>query len=382
MDKLLAARSQFPVTEHAIYLDLANQSAPPRAVTEELERYHRRASLHGPDKGANLARLEDVRRQAAALLHCRPEELAWTKNTSEGLNIAAAGIDFEPGDNVVLSQFEHPNNTYVWLGLAARGVEVRVIRPPGDVATAADFMAAMDERTRAVACSAVSYMPGERLDLAALSAACRRQGAYLVVDAVQAIGLVDLDVGGLGLDMLATSGHKGLLTPHGVGLFFCRRDICRAIRPAFVARSSMSQLTAMEHDAREYAYALHEDARRFEYGNYNYSGISAMGAALDLLADVGLPTIERHITGLADQLIAGLTALAGRGVRVLTPRPAAERASIVGFGCPDTERVAAALRRAGVVFTVRRDAIRLGLGLYNTAAEVELVLEVIGANLP
>lgn len=378
MDSAALARDQFPVTTDSIYFDLANRNITPRVVFDEINRFTAAAHFGVPSKDAYLARMEAVREKAARLLHCDSSEVAFTKNTSEGLSVAACGIDWRPGDNVVLSQFEHPSNTYAWLALARRGVEVRIVRPPGRVVAAEDIIAAMDDHTRAVACSAVTYMPGERLDLATLSAASRKHRAYLVVDAVQALGIVDLDARSLGIDILATSAHKGLLTPHGVGFMFCRREIVADIQPAYVSRSSMSSAAPMESDNREYTYALHDDARRFEYGNQNYGGITALGAALDLILGLGVPTIETHVLHLTGRLIAGLAAMPPGSLEILTPSEPGRHAGIVGFVPRDPERVITALRAARVVFTVRRDAIRFGLGFYNTADEVDRVLAVIG----
>lgn len=375
MEMLEAARRQFAVTDRWIYLDLANQNSTPKCVIDELVRFHTDAHRGLQDKQGYINRVETVRGQLASLLHCSPGEIALTKNTSEGLNIAAAGIGYRPGDNVVLSQFEHPNNSYPWLALARQGVEVRIVRPAGHVVQAEDLIAHIDERTRAVACSLVSFMPGERIDLAPVSAACRAHGAYLVVDAVQGLGIVDLDPRAAGIDLLASSGHKGLLAPHGVGLLFCRQEICSEIQPAFVARAGMRRLRPMEHDSTQYEYAPLDDARRFEIGNFNYSGFSALGAALDLILSLGLARIERHVLGLTGRLIDGLADM-GR-VEVWTPRDPARRAGIVGFAPPQIELVAAALTAAGAVFTIRRDAIRFGFGFYNTTGEVETVLRVI-----
>lgn len=376
MNSLMDARRQFAVTSHSIYLDLANQNATPQRVLDELVRFHTEAHRNGADKQLYFDRAETVRRQLAALLHCAPGEIALTKNTSEGLNIAAAGIQYGPGDNVVLSQFEHPNNVYPWLALERRGVEIRIVRPSGRVVSTEDLIPAIDSRTRAVTCSAVSFMPGERLDMQAVAAACHAHGAYLVVDSVQGLGIVDIDVKALGIDMLAASGHKGLLAPHGVGVFYCRDDIIREIEPAFVARAGMRRLRPMEHDSREYEYAPLDDARRFEIGNYNYSGLSALRVALDLILGLGLDRIEKHVLNMTGTLIDGLDAMDGR-VDVWTPREPQRRAGIVGFAPPDVDRVGAALRQAGAVFTVRREAIRFGFGFYNTIEEVETVLSVI-----
>ena len=377
MSSFSLAREQFPVTGQMIYFDLANRNITPTAVFDEINRFVAAAHYGCPPKDSYLARMETVRDMVARLLHCDSAEIAFTKNTSEGLSVAACGIDWHAGDNVVLSEFEHPSNTYAWLALAKRGVEVRIVRPARRVVTEDDFIAAMDARTRAVACSAVTYMPGERINMLRLSAACRQHHAYLVVDAVQALGIVDFDARALGVDILSTSAHKGLLTPHGVGFMFCRKEIVQDITPAYVSRASMASAAPMEADNRDYSYVLHPDARRFEYGNQNYLGITALGAALELILTTGMPAIEHHLSGLTGHLIDGLNSLSPSHIEVLTPSAPDRRAGIVGFVPAEPDRVIAALHEAGVVFTVRRDAIRFGIGMYNTLDEVNLVLAVI-----
>lgn len=119
-----------------------------------------------------------------------------------------------------------------------------------------------------------------------------------------------------------------------------------------------------------------DDARRFEIGNYDYSGPSALGAALDLIPGLGLDRIEQHVLGLTGWLIDGLAVM--DGVDVWTPGEPARRAGIIGFAPRDVERTAGALKDAGAVFTIRREAIRFGFGFYNTLDEVETVLRVIG----
>jgi len=375
MDRFSAARRQFAVTGHRIYFDLANQGPVPLCVLEELSRLHTEAYRRGPDKNTYLQRVETVRGQLATMLHCRRAEIAFVKNTSEAINVAAAGISYRAGDNVVVSHFEHPNNVYPWLALERRGVEVRMARPSGRVAIEEDLISLIDGRTRAVACSAVSFMPGERLDLGRLAEACHQNGAYLVVDAVQGAGIIDLDVPSLGVDVLAAGCHKGLLTPHGVGLLYCRRDVCASITPPFAARDGMKRQKPMEQETYEYAYAPLDDARRFEIGNYNYSGVSALGRAVELLLGLGLRNVQRRALDLGTRLIGGLCRLPG--VEVWTPVEAGRRAGIVGFAVEDVERAAAALLDAGVVFSIRRGAIRFSLGFYNTPDEVDRALAVL-----
>src|SRR5271154_1158287 len=126
-EALAAAREQFPITKHRIYFDIANMNSPPRCVSDTLAEYYAVMQDGSGDKTAMSAEVEAARRKAAALLHCDPNEIAFVKNTSEGLNIAANAIDWQPGDNVVIPVHEHPNNVFPWLNLRRRGIEVRLV---------------------------------------------------------------------------------------------------------------------------------------------------------------------------------------------------------------------------------------------------------------
>jgi selenocysteine lyase/cysteine desulfurase len=373
-DALKTARAQFPITENLAYFDIANMNPAPLCVTERLAAYFLNIQQRGGDKSAWSREVEATRSKAARLLGCEAGELAFCKNTSEGLNIAANAIDWRPGDNVVVPDREHPNNVFPWLNLRQRGVEVRLVPETGDWIDAALLAPFVDARTRAVAVADVSFHPGQRNDLAGIAALCRDKGAYLVVDGVQAVGLLDVDLRALGIDMWAVSAHKGLLSPHGVGLFYCRREIIPALFPAYVARASMVPRAGDDHGlVRETDAVLRDDARRFEIGNFNFPGVVALGAALDLVLEIGIGAIESHVLALGEYLTEQL---AQRQIERLGPRDPRRRSSICAFNLAG-EGWVEYFAEKGIVVSGRLGSIRVSLGLYNTFEEIDRFIAAI-----
>ena len=376
-DALEAARAQFPITRERIYLDIANMGSPPEPVTKALASYFGALQTRGGDKAAWLAEIETTRAKAATLLNCAPAEIAFCKNTSEGLNIAANAIAWRPGDNVVLPAREHPNNVYPWLNLRQRGVEVRLVPEAGEWIDADLIAPHIDARTRVVAVADVTFHPGQRNDVAGLAALCRAKGVHLVVDGVQAVGLLGVDLAKLGVAMWAASAHKGLLTPHGIGLFYCRRDLIEQMAPAYLARASMTPDPLEDHVVRNTNAVPRADARRFEIGNFNYSGVYALSAALDVILDVGIATVERHVLGLGEYLT---DQLAARGIARLGPRDAARRSHICVFDMPGDGWVEY-LARHDIVVSGRLGSLRVSLGLTSTQEEIDRLIALVDRRL-
>jgi selenocysteine lyase/cysteine desulfurase len=377
LDKLHAARAQFPVTRNRIYLDTANTGSPPTCVTQTLAAYFARQQDDGGDKKGAVTAVEITRAKAAALLGCDAAEIAFVKNTSEGLNIAAQAIDWRDGDNVVIPSREHPNNVFPWLNLRRRGVEVRMAPEGGDWVDADMLCPYVDARTRVVAVADVSFAPGQRNDLAGIAALCHAVGAYLVVDGVQAVGLLTVRVRDLGVAMWAASGHKGLMTPHGLGLFYCRRDLISGLSPAYTARASMMPGLGDDHLVLNPDIPLCDDARRFEIGNHNYAGVQAMGAALDLIGGIGIATIEQHVLGLGEYLTE---LLAERQIARVGPQDPRRRSSICVFALPGEGWVEYFAAR-GIIVSGRLGAIRVSIGMHNSRNEIDRFVAALDERL-
>jgi cysteine desulfurase/selenocysteine lyase len=371
-----AVRAQFPITEEYLFFDLANKCALPRFATRTIQEYAAKQERMSGDKDEWFRTIEEARVRFARLVNAHPSEIALLKNTSEGLNVAANGIPFKAGDNVVVNLSEHPNNIYCWLNLQRRGVEVRWAPIRNGEVTVEALATTVDARTRALAVALVTYAPGNRNDVKALAAFCRDRGIYTVVDALQAVGTLEVDVADLGVDMLATSGHKALFVPHGVGLFYCRRERLDDIAPFYVARAGMVRPVAVEHNAAQYELALAPSAARYEIGNNNYLGITVLNQNLQFLLDLGMARVERRMLELSGYLTERLLAT---GFEVLSPREAHRRSAIVCVRVADPAQVHAWLLAHKVITTCRRDSLRLSLGIYNTEAEIDTFTDLLKA---
>src|SRR5262249_7737925 len=177
---------------------------------------------------------EQIKARVARLIGARPSEIAFVKNTTEGLVTVANGLDWREGDNVVLPRIEYPSNVYCWMRLAKIGVSIRWIEPQEGRVPLAAIAQTINKRTRVVSLSAVQFSNGYRHDLAALSELCRRRSVLLNLDAIQWVGALNLDLSQLAVDFLAFGGHKWLLAPIGTGIFYCSANALDRLAPPHV----------------------------------------------------------------------------------------------------------------------------------------------------
>jgi len=375
-------RAMYPGALSQTYLDVAGRCLIGTPVREAIER-HLDMRMLGGDKPAMFDLVERTRASFARLVNAHPDEIAYTKNISEGLNIVATAIDWRPGENVVLcADLEHANNVYVWLNLARRfGVEVRTVPMRGGMYPVEEMAAAVDAKTRLVTLCAVSFAPGFRTDLAPLSEACRRHDALFMVDGAQSAGMIDSDVERFGIDALAVSTQKGLLALYGMGFLYVRRRWAERLAPMFLARFGVDLGEKGEAALGDFDFQLMPAARRFDLGNYNFIGAAAADASMDILHRVGIANIEAHNTALAVQLAEGLKAL---GLPLIGEPRGAHRSQIVMIGAmgdghdvADDGRMQSLyehLSANGVKLSVRRGALRFSIHVYNDASDIERVL--------
>jgi selenocysteine lyase/cysteine desulfurase len=364
-------RSEFPIVDEMTYVDMAYgnplATSVKRAMEEYMEAFQR--------EGVSVARarayrvLEDVRARFAALVGAEESEIAFVKNTSEGLNITASGLRVEPGDNIVLNELEHPNNTHCWNLLRKKGVEIRNVPQRDGRVDVADINAAIDSKTRAVAIASTTNM-GFRFDLEKIGAACHEHSALLVVDVVQSLGIEPLDVKEDGVDVFSASAHKGLLGPHGFGFYYCSREALKEIEPPYVAGISYDPAPSLG-EAK-----LKGTAARFEYGNYNYIGGHAMVPALGILEKVGIENIYPYCLGQADAFREGLDSL---GVTLLDSPNPEERTNIVAFKVEgrDSGDVREELLKRDVMLSAHYGDLRASFALFNNKSDVERALEAL-----
>ncbi|MFP8879232.1 MAG: aminotransferase class V-fold PLP-dependent enzyme [Myxococcota bacterium] len=365
-------RSWFPVSDEIVYLNHAGVAPISTRVADALDRYSAEATRYGAlHYDAFYDReIERVRARAAALIAATPDEIAFVKNTTEGLGIVANGIDWKRGDEILTCDLEYPSNVYPWWNLRDRGVETAMLagrdgRLPLEVVETA----LRSPRVRMLAISSVEFGSGAHNDLLALGELCRDRGVLFCVDAIQSLGCFPIDVEAMGIDFLSADGHKWLLSVEGCGIFYCAASVLEMVKPRIVGWRSVTD----NQDFDTYHTDLQPSAGRFEEGTPNTPGIFALGAAIDLLLELGVPAIGERVLELTDRLVDGLHE---RGAELRSPRGPNEGSGIVSFTMPDCAPVDT-LRRldaAGISAAVRRGGVRVSPHFYNTEAEIDRLI--------
>ena len=381
IDTLRLREFPWAANGEAIYLDHAStgplpvrtQRAIAAAGVKRAEPFRLRAEDMFPV-------LERARERAATLIGALPGSIALVTNTSHGVNIAARTLPFGRGDVILSTAGEFPANVYPWMAAArARGAEFRLLPLAGSLPDEAALMRAIESepRVKGVAISWVSFWSGHRFDLAAISAACRERGIWFFVDAIQGIGVVELDVVRANVDMLACGAQKWLLSPWGTGFCYVRPELISSLEPAEVGW--MSQASTKDFRAfLDYDAKWHDDARRFEVVTLDFVNFGAMAESIGLFLELGMDSIATHIRSLADR--AESFAAAHAGIELVTPHESSRRAGVIALRPRDVEAASQRLKDAKVFHSVREGCVRLAPHFYNTASELDRALELIAAS--
>lgn len=365
--------AEFPVTGRLLYLNHAGVSPIPASSASAgirvLDRYRDEGALH-PRMWVEVS--DEARGRFARLIGASSDEVAFIKNTSEGISFVAAGFPWKEGDNLVTANVEFPSNVYPWMRLAARNVEVRMVQAREGRVRKEDVIGACDGKTRVVALSSVEFANGFRNDLPGIGEYCQKQGIFFFVDAIQSLGVIPMDVKAYGIDALAADGHKWMLSPDGIGGFYISRDVMEMVEPVVLGWHSVRNRFDFEH----YDFHLSPDARRFEPGSLNTVGLAAFGASLELILSIGVERIWERVRRLTEEAIEAALA---SGYEVITPRNPEERSGIVTFKVSgvDPQALWKALLARNAVCSPRLGGIRLSPHFYNVSEEIKRFFEIV-----
>jgi selenocysteine lyase/cysteine desulfurase len=307
------------------------------------------------------------------LINADETEIAFLKNTSEGLSLVAEGYPWRPGDSVVMFGGEFPANVYPWLHLESRGVTVRTVAPVerGRIRLE-DIAAAIDDTTRLLSLSHVQYASGFRSDVAAVGRLCRERGVLFCLDAIQGLGVFPVDVQAMHVDFLAADGHKWLVSPEGAAIFYCRQEHVETLRPTSIGWKSV-----VNHgDFAHIDFRLQRGATRFECGTMNVPGIVGLGASLQLFTEVGVETIRDRVREITDYLVQRLPEV---GARVYGLRGADEWSGIVSFELPgqDPKAVKQRCLERKVVISYRDGRLRASPHFYNNREDIDALIDAL-----
>lgn len=365
---------EFPQDPTICYLNHAAVAPWPKRAADAVTAFARENITRGAEDYPRWIQLEHrLRGQFQTLLNAPSKgDIALVKNTSEALSLVAMGLDWMAGDEILISDQEFPSNRIPWQALEGRGVILRQVSLDGDDPEAA-LIAAMGPATRLLSISSVQYASGLRMDLVRLGRACRERNILFCVDAIQSLGALPFDVQAIDCDFAMADGHKWLLGPEGLGVFYCRRAARDRLK---LLQFGWHMVEAMgDYDREDWVPA--STARRFEPGSPNTLAQHALSASLELLLEVG----EQRIQEALQQRTAYLLQSLGRlpGVRILSPAAPERRAGIVTFRIEgwDASQLFVQLKEAGVVCAARGGGIRWSPHFYTSQEVLDRALGIL-----
>lgn len=364
----------FPIAERRSYLNNASIGPMSTPVMEAVNGFLEDVRDNGRNNYPHWCEHTEtqIKSRVARLIGCKRSEIAFVKNTTEGLCNVANGLSWRSGDNVVLPDREYPSNVYCWTHLARHGVEVRWVKSQDGRYPVDAVRDAINERTRIVSISPVQFSTGFRHDLALTSELCRQKGVLLNLDAIQWVGSMALDLSQYHVDFMSAGGHKWLLAPIGTGIFYCNQSALDQLTPPNVGYHSTDKGEAH----LDYGLVYRDGAARFEEALINFPGIWGLDAAVKLQLSIGSERIEQHILGLVDDAAERLQEI---GFDTLRSPVRAERSGLLCFSRSgiDLPRVEAGLRDAGVDLAIRDGRFRISPSYYNRTSDIDRLIKAL-----
>ncbi|MBS7658143.1 MAG: cysteine desulfurase [Candidatus Bathyarchaeia archaeon] len=387
-------RKDFPILNSGlIYFDNAASSLTPEPVIQKMLEFYRcyraniERSVHKLSQKASRE-FEEARIKITKFINANSEkEVIITKNTTEGINLIANGINWQKGDKIVTTLIEHHSNFIVWLKLKRKfGVDVKIIKPNKEGKfNIKDFEEALDEKTKLLSITHVSNVLGSITPVKELTKIAHKVKAKVLIDGAQSTPHIPIDVKEIGCDFFVFSGHK-MLGPTGIGILYIKEEHLNDVEPPFIGGGTISEVSSSD-------YILNESPMRFEAGTPPIAEVIGLGAAIDYLSKIGLKNIEAYEKKLIEKMDSELRKI--DKVEVYGPKEFTEKIGLTSFNVKGlTPHDVALTLDASANIMVRsghhcampltkellglsEGSVRASLYLYNTMEEVEKFLSII-----
>ena len=368
-------RSLFPALENYAYLNSAAVSPIPTTAIEAISTQLHDVASHGALHYQDWVNTKDRSRGLVAeMLHVRADQVAFVRNTSDGIASIANGLKWSSGDNIVSIAGEFPANFYAWRRIRDTfGVDLRLCREIDGRVDIDELLSMIDANTRVVALSAVQYASGFRADLERVGRAARAVDALFVVDIIQGFGAMPFDLPAQFVDAACGASHKWLCAPEGCGIIYLSDRARSRVEPTLVGWISVP--TPWDFVDREQPFK--ENALAWESGTGSAALFYGLEQSLKLLHETGAERIEGHLSELTDRLCDGI---AGADVEIVSSRAAGERSQIVCIkhrGGIHPNQIAADLEARKIIVSPRGDRVRIAPHFYNNESDIDRLVEAL-----
>lgn len=379
---LTALRDSIRATRDVTYMNTGFTGPSPQPVLDRVREVMEKEASVGPASVEGLQQTrqigEEARQVVASLLNAEVDEVAVTHGTTEGLNIAIYGLNWQPGDEFVTCNLEHPALAAPANVLEERGVTVKRVEVPANAGSgeALELLsAAMTQKTKMVALSHVQYSCGLKLPARQLIDAAHRVGALIALDGAQTGGQLNIDVKALGVDVYSISGQKWMLGPNATGAVYISARHQRTIAPLF-STHAVADARAMPADGPGGGNPM----MRFRIASQSPALTAGFTTAIKLLQDIGLDEVEAHCLALGQRLREGAASIPGCGVTGPSTADASCGLSAVTVeGWEPRQLVDAMWERWRIAVRAVNfpPAIRFSTAPFNTAEEVDKALQAL-----
>lgn len=366
-------RKLFPYLKSGqIYFNHASVGALPIPVVERINNH-----LAIRSEG-EISNFEDMMRYSASgkekvarLINADVARVAWCENVSHAISMLAQGLDWEPGDRIILNDIEFPSNVYPFMVLKEQGVEIDFAKSRNGMVDAVDIEKLITPRTKLVSISMVQFISGYRADVNAIGELCRKHGIIYCVDVIQAGGNVRIDVQEMKADFAAGGTHKWLLGMQGLGYFYITEELQSRVKQKIVGWTSVSDPWNM----LDYNLTLLKGAESFQTGTYNDIGMAAIDASLDIFFGFGMENVERNCIDNSKYFIEKLNAA---GIEtVLSGVPEKNLSGIVTVKTENAQRKFLLLEKNNIKCSLREGYIRFSPHFYNIKEEIDKAVDFL-----
>ena len=371
-EQISELRSHFPILKEKTYLYNCSQGALCDYAEAGMRKYIASWRTSPAPWDEWMDAYEALRGAFARFINAHPDEVAIVTSASAGINPIANALPFDRRNRVVMSEYEFPTMGHIWLAQRPRGAEIEFLDDANNTLPTECYEQAVDERTRIVPLTQVSFVNGFRPDVAAITKIAHAQGALVFLDGYQDCGTRPVDVKALDVDFFVTGTLKYLLGPPGLGFLYVRRELIEMLTPPMT--SWMAQREPFTFNTK--LLDPSPDARRFEGGSPPIPNIYLARPGLDLLAGIGMANVAAQIEGLTGAFLKGV-----RDLGIDSKTPSWSVGPLVVLRAKDAAVMLAQLTGRGIAVSTRRDGVRFAFHVYNTLEDVDAALTALEDNL-
>ncbi len=373
-------QKEFKLSDELYYLNHAGVSPWPVRTETAVKLFAEENLIQGSSRYLEWLDVEKtLRNQAKNILNAEStDDIALLKNTSEALSVVAYGLDWKSGDNIVSSNQEFPSNRIVWESLSSKGVEFRQAELTTSSTPEDALFSIADNRTRVITISSVQFSTGLRMDLERIGEFCKKQDILFCVDAIQSLGAIKFDVKEIQADFVMADGHKWMLGPEGLALFYCNPNVRNQLSLQQYGWHMVNHL--YDFDRQDWSAA--DSARCFECGSPNMLGIHALNASLSLLLETGIEDVEKAVLKRTEHLFNAINARPE--LELITSSALNRYAGIITLRHKKCDNLSLYnyLMKNKIICAYRSGGIRLSPHFYTPIDQLDSVIDVIMNYVP